>query len=340
MATAKRQALIIIPSGGPLPLSEPANSPPIEVGFFLVELAQILLRFDATHDFVFATPDGSVPRMDTNGLALPYFAREELVAMMQKARQLQAAPDFDPENYRNAFPNLLKARIEEFSVLDRFLSRIGITAPLPATDAEAASIYAEVAAHLETLAPKTYLSARQVVERHRNPDDAFDIGAFDFIHAPGGHAPMVSFLDDPWLGEIFHVARENGVLLSLICHAPLILTSTQYRIDSDGNSIRLEHNPFAGVTVSTVPKAAERAAEDYGYLKIPGQQTRLTYYIDEALEAAGIHNLHKPNPASVEVYYEPAVNMASTNGPQGIDAPADKVEELGVQSRSEVIWIA
>lgn len=80
--------------------------------------------------------------------------------------------------------------------------------------------------------------------------------------------------------------------------------------------------------MSTVPKAAEQAAEDYGYLHVPGRETRLTYYIDEALEDADIHNLHKPNPASIEVHYEPDLRVVSTNGPQGIDALAERIAAL------------
>jgi hypothetical protein len=139
---------------------------------------------------------------------------------------------------------------------------------------------------------------------------------------------MISFRDDPWLGEILHLARENNVLISLICHAPVILTSTQFRIDQDGNPYTPQSNPFAGTTVSTVLKAAERASEDHGYLHVPGTRTRVTYYIDEALEAVGIRNLPKENPAAVEVHHEPATNVVSTNGPHGVDALARQIEVI------------
>lgn len=326
--TEKRNALILIPSGGDLPLAEPAGVASVSIGFFLVELAEVLRRFQDTHEFTLATPDGSVPQLDINGTALPYHALADLAATMGQARHLQAAPDFDLAAYRDRYPALATRRENELRLLERHLGQVELSAVLPGTDKDAAALHPELAARLGRLPRHTYLSARQIVERHRDPADDFDLAGFDFVHAPGGHAPMISFRDDPWIGEILHILRDNGVLISLICHAPVILTSTRLRIDQDGNPYEPAVNPFAGTTVSTVPLAAERAAEDYGYLHVPGRQTRLTYYIDQALEQAGIHNLHKPNPATVEVHYEPTTNVVSTNGPQGVDALAGQIDKL------------
>ncbi|QCQ16615.1 hypothetical protein [Microbacterium sp. RG1] len=324
--TDKRQALILIPTGGDLPLASPTEVPSLPVGFFLVELAGILERFEDTHEFTLVTPDGQVPIMDLNGIALAYHAVDELGPMMQATRAAQAGDDFDVDTYRAQFASLVERRERELKTLERHLGRLRLTPALPATDREAALMHDTLAARLAALPERTFASAREIIERHRNPEDSFDLGEFDFIHAPGGHAPMVSFRDDPWLGELLHVAREREVVLSLICHAPVILTSTQFRVDAHGESYRVEDNAFSGITVSTVPQAAERMAEDYGYLHQPTPgETRLTYYIDEALEQAGIHNLHKPNPASVEVHPSPSVGLLSTNGPQGIDALAESV---------------
>ena len=45
---------------------------------------------------------------------------------------------------------------------------------------------------------------------------------------------MVDFRDNPWLGDALHVARETGVIISLICHAPVAVTYTRQRIDAQG----------------------------------------------------------------------------------------------------------
>lgn len=325
--THRRRALILIPSGGDLPLAEPADVPSVSIGFFLVELAQVLSRFQDSHEFVLATPDGSVPQLDINGLALPYHALDELVATMRRAAQLQAAPEFDLTRYRAEFQSLVDRRESEIKLLEGHLGRVRLSDVLPGTDRDGAALHPELTTRLSRLPAKEYRSAADLVHRHRDPDDDFDLGAFDFIHAPGGHAPMISFRDDPWLGEILHVARERGVLLSLICHAPVILTSTRFRVDDAGQPYPVTDNPFAGSTVSTVPQAAERASEDHGYLHVPGRQTRLTYYIDQALEQAGIHNLHKPNPATVLVHEEPGLRVLSTNGPHGVDALAERIAQ-------------
>ncbi|MBP2328840.1 putative intracellular protease/amidase [Kibdelosporangium banguiense] len=327
MSTGKREVLIIIPSGGDLPLAEPSGAS-VSVGFYLVELAQVLRQFESTHQFTFATPDGTVPQLDINGMALPYHALDALVATAQQARELQSSPTFDVVDYRERFAPLVARREQELGLLERHLGRLALSDVLPGTDKDAATLHPELAARMSRLPEHSFLSARQIVQRHRDPLDSFEVGRFDFIHAPGGHAPMISFRDDPWLGEILHLARDNGVLISLICHAPVILTSTQFRIDESGNPYTPQPNPFAGTTVSTVPKLAERSAEDYGYLHVPGEQTRVTYYIDEALEAIGVHNLPKENPAAIEVHHERAVNVVSTNGPQGVDALAQEIESL------------
>jgi hypothetical protein len=62
---------------------------------------------------------------------------------------------------------------------------------------------------------------------------------------------MVSFRDNRWLGEALHLAREHGVLISLICHASVALTSTLQRIDGEGTPHRVAENPFLDATITT-----------------------------------------------------------------------------------------
>src|SRR6266571_2146521 len=196
MPTTKRRALILISSGHHLPLAAPAEVTSISTGFFLVEMAQVLKEFENDYEFTFATPDGNAPQLDINGMALSVHAIEKTGAKTLPMRMQQRRRSFDVSSFRQRHPDLIR--------------------------------------RLDKLPEGTFHSLPELVSRHRDPADPFTFADFDFIHAPGGHAPMVDFRDNPWLGETLHTARENGVTISLICHAPIAVTSTRQRVDAQG----------------------------------------------------------------------------------------------------------
>src|SRR2546423_15381091 len=78
MPTTKRRALILISSARQLPLVEPADVKSISTGFFLVEMAHVLEEFEDDYEFTFAPPDGNVPQLDINGMALAMHAIEKI----------------------------------------------------------------------------------------------------------------------------------------------------------------------------------------------------------------------------------------------------------------------
>ncbi|TPQ21224.1 hypothetical protein [Streptomyces sporangiiformans] len=138
---------------------------------------------------------------------------------------------------------------------------------------------------------------------------------------------MVDFRDDPWIGEALHLARENGTVTSVICHAPVALTSTFQRIDVDGRPYRLadSDNPFHGVDISVATKTGEKLALKAGYVAVPGEKTRLTYFVDDALKEAGFKVAGGLNPTAVKLAYDSDLRLLTGNGPQTIDRQAAKV---------------
>ncbi|PBM86000.1 hypothetical protein KZ798_13505 [Pseudomonas aeruginosa] len=308
-----RKALIILSSARTLPVSEPVDHPPISTGFFLIELAQILREFEHTHEFTFCTPDGAVPQLDINGLSLPFMATDRLTAAV-------VSHTLAPTGFAGRRTDLVARRAAELDLAYRHLGALPVSAILPKTDPEAAAFRDEVASKFGTLPQKDYLSARTVIEWHRDPDNPFSLTDFDFIHFPGGHAPMVDFRDSPWLGEIINLAYEEKVLLSLICHAPVAMTSARFRIDQKANPRDFPSHPFRGAKLTTVPKHGELVALASNYPKIPGKKTRLAYYVDEALQQAGYDVRLSLNPAAVRVVWEPHLRLMTSNGPQSIDA--------------------
>ena len=60
----RRRALIIIPSARELLLAEPASVPSLSIGFFVVELAQVLQEFENDYEFKCTTPGGNAPQLN------------------------------------------------------------------------------------------------------------------------------------------------------------------------------------------------------------------------------------------------------------------------------------
>src|SRR5690349_24203606 len=301
MPTAKRRALILISSGRRLPLVEPAGVTSISTGFYLVELAQVLKEFEDDYEFTFATPDGNAPQLDINGLSLAFHAGKKMSNTTLVTTIEQRRRSFDITRFRRRHASLAARRERELQLLERHLGRLPVSDILPNTERDLVALHPEVVARLATLPQQEFPSVEALVRRHRDPQDAFSFADFDFIHTPGGHAPMVDFRDNPWLGEALHLARENEVAISLICHAPIAVTSTQQRIDSDGNPYLVADNPFQKASITMMSKLGELIAFVANYPHIPGQRTRPSYYIDDAVKEAGFTVKTSLNPTAVKL---------------------------------------
>lgn len=334
MPTTKRRALILISSGRQLPLAEPADVKSISTGFFLVEMAQVLKEFENDYEFTFATPDGNAPQLDINGMALSVQSIEKTGAKTIPLRMQQRRRSFDVNSFRQRHPELVARREQDVQLLERHIGRIPVSELLPNSEPELAEYRPELIRRLDKLPEGTFHSLQELVLRHRDPADPFTFADFDFIHTPGGHAPMVDFRDNPWLGETLHVARENGVIISLICHAPVAVTSTRQRIDAQGHPYLVSDNPFLAATISTVPTIGELFALRFLYPRVPGKRTRTSYFVDTAVKEAGFKLATSLNIAAPLLAYEPSVRLLTGNGPQAIDQQAAKLRSVLTGTRA------
>jgi putative intracellular protease/amidase len=325
----KRRALVVMSSARTLPLSRPKGHPGLPTGFFLVELARVLQEFGDDHEFTFATPDGRAPQLDVNGLALPFVAGPRLgsVNAVVQLEQARRGP-FDIEGYRRRHPDLVDRRDAELRVARQYLGKISVSDLLSRSDREIKHLRWSVADSFAARAPRTYLSIQQLVTKHRDAADPFSLGDFEFAHLPGGHAPMVDFHDNPWMGELLNLLHENGVLISLICHAPVALTSAKYRVPEPGVIRTQERHPFTGLRVTTVSTLGEKFVLSTGYPKVPGRRTRLTYYVDAALRKAGYRVSTPLNPAAPKIVWEESRRLLTGNGPQAMDMQSAKIREI------------
>jgi putative intracellular protease/amidase len=333
-STAPRpKALIVLSSARRLPLSAPASRPWIPTGFFLVELAAVMAEFERDYDFILATPDGRLPQLDVNGLALNFHAAAGLGPATARTAIQTGVERFGPEKLREKNPDLLKRRENELALAHRLLGRIPVSEPLPRTDAEAVSVRGDVVAGFEASPQREYLSIQQLIERHRDPASDFSLADLAFVHMPGGHAPMVDFNDNPWMGELLNTLREADVPISLICHAPVGLTSARYRVDGDGKVTTDPDHAFKGARITTVPKYGEKVMLASGYPKVPGERTRLNYYVDVALKEAGYDVSLTLNPSDARVVWDADHSLLTGNGPQAVDEQAARLAEI-VRGRS------
>jgi putative intracellular protease/amidase len=334
MPTTKRRALILISSARQLPLAEPADVKSISTGFFLVEMAQVLKEFESHYEFTFATPDGNAPQLDINGMALSVQSIEKTGMITVPLRLQQRGRSFDANRFRQRHPELVARREQEVQLLERHIGRIPVSELLPNSEPELAVYRPELIRRLDKLPEAAFHSLKDLVLRHRDPADPFTFADFDFIHAPGGHAPMVDFHDNPWLGEALHLARENGVVISLICHAPVGVTSTRQRVDAQGHSYLVSDNPFLAAPIATVPAIGELFALRFLYPRVPGKKTRLSYYVDKAIKGAGFKLATSLNIAAPLLAYEPSVRLLTGNGPQAIDQQAAKLRRVLTSTRA------
>ena len=328
MPTTKRRALIIISSGRQLPLAEPAEVKSISTGFFLVELAQVFKEFENEYEFTFVTPDGKAPQLDINGMALSMQYIETIGYKTIPLRMQQYRRSFDVNSFRQRYPKLVNRREQELQLLERHIGKLTVSELLPNSEQELTKYRSELVSRLDKLPEGTFHSLQELVQRHRNPADSFKFADFDFIHAPGGHAPMVDFQDNPWLGETLHLARENGVIISLICHAPIGVTSTRQRIDTQGQPYLVSDNPFLAASISTVPKIGELFALRFLYPHVLGKKTRTSYFVDKAIKEAGFKLATSINIAAPKLAYEPSVQLLTGNGPQAIDQQTAKLRTI------------
>lgn len=333
MSTTKRRALIIISSGRQLPLVEPAEVKSISIGFFLVELAQVLKEFEHDYEFTFATTDGMAPQLDINGMALAIQSIEKTGTKTIALRMQQCRRSYEVNSFRQRHPKLAARREQEVQLLERHIGKISVSELLPNSEQELVEYRRELVRRLEKLPEGTFHSLQELVQRHRDPAAPFTFADFDFIHAPGGHAPMVDFLDNPWLGETLHLARENGVIISLICHAPVAVTSTRQRIDVQGHPYLVNDNPFLAAAISTVPKIGELFALRFLYPHVPGKKTRTSYFVDKAIKGVGFKLATSVNIAAPKLSYEPSVRLLTGNGPQAIDQQATKLRSILTSTR-------
>ena len=75
-------------------------------------------------------------------------------------------------------------------------------------------------------------------------------------------------------------------------------------------------------------KLGELIAFTASYPHIPGQRTRPSYYIDDAVKDAGFTVKTSRNPSAVLVIHNPALGLLTGNGPQAIDAQTRKLRNV------------
>lgn len=119
--TDRPQALIVISSASQLPFAEPRGES-LSIGWSLVELAAVLERFEDTHEFILATPDGRVHTLDINVLALAMEGGKDLGLETAAITVRQGVGKSGPAQLRDKHPELVARRGSELALLRRHRS--------------------------------------------------------------------------------------------------------------------------------------------------------------------------------------------------------------------------
>ncbi|MGW7874419.1 type 1 glutamine amidotransferase domain-containing protein [Staphylococcus xylosus] len=318
----KNQALIIISSANELPLNNPTKQK-IDTGFFLVEMGKILDTFKDDYEFIFATPNGEKPTLDINGESLSMQAGEKLGIASVKEKFYK-----DPTNYRQKNTKLVDRREKELNTLYDLLGKLPVSQNLSNTDEETKEFRKQIVRKMDDLEEKKFYSLKELLENNADNNNDFSFENLSFVHLPGGHAPMVDFLDNPELGEVLNQLSEQKVITSLICHAPIALTSARLRIDDKGKPYNYDKSLYEGAHITTVPKIGELFMLISGYPKIKNKKTRLHYYVDKKLISYNFNVKTTKNFTKSLVVYDKTRKLLTGNGPQAIDDQTDKLKEI------------
>ncbi len=360
LAFEKPKAMIIISSAKELPLQTPSAVGSISTGFFLIELARLLEVYEDQFDFVFVTPDGEPPQLDINGMDLNIHIQGPSAPLWSGASGLKQTllpyPDFLPspwnnlrhENFLALRKDEISRRLKEINLAKKHLGKIPISKTLPNTHPEVKKFSTEVAAFFEHEAQKDFFSLKEILEKDSDPSDPFKISKMGFIFMPGGHAPMVDFVQNPYLGDVLRRAHQK-VLIAAICHGPIAFESTQYSLlhyEKSGKLVVRSDNPFRGLRITTVSEFEETLMLRLGYPKVPfaknifkkdsPQFTRLEYFVDQELFRSG-YLIEYGNPLKMGVQLYPGYphvvfdrghKVLTGNGPQTMDQFVDEMRKI------------
>lgn len=110
------------------------------------------------------------------------------------------------------------------------------------------------------------------------------------------------------------------------------MTAAKYRVDADGMVSVNEDYAFKGAHITTVPDHGELQMLDGGYPKIPGEETRLEFFVDVVLKDAVYKVDTTENMAEVLVIWDDIHGVLTGNGPHSIDEQTARLNEI-VQHR-------
>lgn len=321
----KKKALIVISSADKLELKEPPNTS-VSVGFFIVEMGKILDQFKDDYEFIFVTPDGNIPTIDINGEALVMYTGDKfLMESVKLTTELNI--NFDLETYLEKNKQYVDRRDRELHLVGNLLGKLKVSDPLPKSNKEAVIYRKKIVNYMKNLEEKKFMSLKEVIERDSDDEDSFKISEFDFVHMPGGHAPIVDFVDNPYMGELLNRIYRNKIILSLICHGPIALSSAKYRVDKDERVKTIDTYGYKGAKICVFGKYEELEVSMGGFYHVPGRKTRLEYYVSDKLKEDG-YKVSTTKEFLPKVIWDEEYLLLTGNGPQAIDKQAKKLKEL------------
>jgi len=302
------KVLIILSSADQLPLSSPEGTS-ISTGVFTIELMKFLEEFEKRNvEFVFASVDGKVPSIDINGFDLRFYQTGVRAPFFQ----------ISPVKYSSNNKTYLR-RYRELISSWKYFGSLKLSEVLPNTNRSSIEFknFIEEEQSKRDFNEREFLSLKSIALK--------GIDEYDMVYIPGGHAPMVDMKDNAALGEVLNMFHDEKKLISAICHGPIALHSLNYGLDEKGNKYKRELFPLENFKITTVSKNEELFVLKHKYPKVPGVDTRLTYFVNEELEKTGFDVQYSAFLGLPKVIEDR--HLITGNGPQAIDSLVEKIIE-------------
>lgn len=92
------------------------------------------------------------------------------------------------------------------------------------------------------------------------------------------------------MGELLNAFHEEGLLISLICHAPVTMTSTKYSVSETGTIETTGNRNFQGAKITVVSKGDKKNGFSGRLSKSSGKENPCYLLCGRCPERSGLYS--------------------------------------------------
>lgn len=158
-----------------------------------------------------------------------------------------------------------------------------------------------------------------------------ELGSFDALYVPGGHAPMIDLMQNADLGKALKHFHENNKVTAMLCHGPIAFSAAmknskafrQAMVNGDHEQAKKLASdwPYKGYNMTVYSTQEEYGVEDW-------LKAKIEFYMEDALRNAGANvTVGKPDQPYVVVDRELVTGQNPFSDHQLAKAVLEKLAE-------------